>query len=98
MAFPHVQPTQLQPMAAVQPPERLLEQIRCGDEAALSQLYDQCAPALFAFLLRRGYPLPEAEARLQQAFLQACREIHTYRPGTIRPETWLLRMALRVRG
>lgn len=66
-----------------------------GDDDAFSDLYDNVAPRLLAFLLRRTSDRPLAEDVLQQTFLQVHRARGTFVPGApVLP--WAVAIARRV--
>jgi len=66
-----------------------------GDDDAFSDLYDNVAPRLLAFLLRRTSDRPLAEDVLQQTFLQLHRARGTFAPGApVLP--WAVAIARRV--
>lgn len=66
-----------------------------GDDGAFSELYDNVAPRLLAFLLRRTTDRSLAEDVLQQTFLQLHRARGTFAPGApVLP--WAVAIARRV--
>lgn len=70
-----------------------LGRLAAGDRAALGDLYDHHASAVFGLLLRMVKQRGEAEELLQEVFLQAWRGADGYDPGRSSPRTWLLMLA-----
>jgi RNA polymerase sigma-70 factor (ECF subfamily) len=76
---------------------RLVERTAAGDRDALGELYDRFAPLLRALARRMVEGEREAEALVQDAFVDAWRSAGRYDPAVVSVRTWLL-LALRRRA
>jgi len=84
-----------QPALPFPPDNRLIRDFLAGDEGAFRTLYRRHAPRLRMFVLRMvGYRDAEADDVVQEAWLRACRAMHTFR-GDARFDTWLTTIAVR---
>ena len=71
----------------------LVTRLRRGDSPAFEELYHQQSGKLYNVAFRMLGSAADAEDVLQEVFLQAHRQIHTYR-GEALLGTWLYRMAV----
>lgn len=72
---------------------RLLERIRQGEQAAMGELFDSTAPALYSLLLKLLRQPLEAREALQDAYIRVWRRAETYSPDKGEPIHWLLGIA-----
>jgi len=68
----------------------LLEQVKTGDTAALSRLYDSYSAIVFSFAARILGDSASAESVVQDVFLTVWRKAEQYRPERGTLCTWLL--------
>ncbi len=71
----------------------LLERVACGDDHALSLLYDRHAQAAYALALRIVHQPLLAEDVVQETFIRAWRAAPTTAHAVREPGAWLLRIA-----
>ncbi|GAL89967.1 RNA polymerase sigma-70 factor [Jejuia pallidilutea] len=71
----------------------LIYNLKNKDEAALSQLYDAYAPAIYGVILRICKDEQEAQNLLQDTFLTIWDKSHQYNPDKGRFYTWAYRIA-----
>ena len=74
-------------------PERLVEQIREGDEAAFAALYDRYARQVFSLALGIVREPEVAEDVTQEVFLALWRGAARFDPRRGNPEAWILTLA-----
>jgi RNA polymerase sigma-70 factor (ECF subfamily) len=74
--------------------DRLLQQLRGGDEAAFRELYRLHTPRLFAVTLRLLSRSTDAEDAVQEAWLRAVRGLGAFRQESSF-ETWLTGIGIR---
>ena len=69
---------------------RLLQAIACGEEVALSELYDRYRLILFGLLVRILHNQSEAEEVLQEVFIQVWQRARDFDEARGKPFTWLV--------
>ena len=69
---------------------RLLQAIACGEEIALSELYDRYRLILFGLLVRILHNQSEAEEVLQEVFIQVWQRARDFDEARGKPFTWLV--------
>ncbi len=74
-------------------PEECMQRVAEGDEAALGELYDQLGGLLFSLARRIAGNDREAEEIVQDVFLTAWRNAHTFAPDRASVATWLSTLA-----
>jgi RNA polymerase sigma-70 factor (ECF subfamily) len=73
--------------------EELAIKLKNTDPGAFAYLYDHYSGALYGFILEIVTNTEQASEALQQVFVSAWKNIHTYDPTRDRLFTWLLQMA-----
>jgi RNA polymerase sigma-70 factor (ECF subfamily) len=73
----------------------LIRRIATGDEDAMGELYDICAPTLMGVLTRMMRNEQEAEDVLQEAFITVWKNAATYKEDLSSPFAWLVMIARR---
>ncbi|WP_353887287.1 sigma-70 family RNA polymerase sigma factor [uncultured Pantoea sp.] len=71
----------------------LMNQIACGDKAALAQLYHSLSPKLFGIILRMVRRRDWAEEILHDTFLQIWQSATYYDDRRSEPQIWLCHIA-----
>lgn len=74
----------------------LADRIALKDMAALDELYDQYAPALYGLILKVVPAEERASELLQRVFLRLWRDIGGYDPARMRLFTWMVQLTNRV--
>ena len=67
-----------------------LRRIAAGDRAALADLYDQTAPALFSYAVYTLENPQDAEEVIQDVFVQIWTKASTFNPGLGLPFHWIM--------
>jgi len=67
-----------------------LRRIAAGDRAALADLYDQTAPALFSYAIHTLENPQDAEEVIQDVFVQIWTKANTFNPGLGLPFHWIM--------
>jgi RNA polymerase sigma-70 factor (ECF subfamily) len=80
-------------MAALNPDDRLLAQVRRGDRAALAEVYDTYSPAVYRYLVRRTGDARVAEDLTGAVFLKLLEAVQKNQVWTTSFVGWLYRIA-----
>ena len=72
---------------------QLLRAIACGEDIALSELYNRYRLILFGLLVRILHSQPEAEEVLQEVFIQVWQRAGDFDETRGKPFTWLVTLA-----
>jgi RNA polymerase sigma-70 factor, ECF subfamily len=75
------------------PDDVLMEGVKRGDGRAIAALYDRFSNLVFSLGLRMLGDREGTEELVQEVFLRAWRQAHTYQPSLGRLSTWLLGIA-----
>lgn len=75
----------------------LMQAVALGDRTAFAALFDQYAPRIKAFLIKRGSAAAEAEELAQEAMLAVWRKAGQFDPGRATAAAWIFTIARNMR-